>query len=216
LPATADLYSHEMPGGQYTNLYQQARALGLADQWSRICKVYAEVNEMLGDIVKVTPTSKAVGDMALFMVANNLSAADITEGDRELAYPESVIDLLSGMMGHPPGGFPKNVQKKILKDRPFIKGRPGASLPPADFKAAGEKVAAITGKPASKRDVLSYLLYPKVFEEFAAHQKKYSDTSMFPTPIFFYGQEIGEEFTAEIEEGKTLVIRFLTISDPHA
>jgi pyruvate carboxylase len=120
------------------------------------------------------------------------------------------------MMGHPPGGFPKNVQKKILKDRPFIKGRPGASLPPADFKAAGEKVAAITGKAANKRDVLSYLLYPKVFEEFAAHQKKYSDTSMFPTPIFFYGQEIGEEFTAEIEEGKTLVIKFLTISDPHA
>src|SRR6185436_2355281 len=179
LPATADLYSHEMPGGQYTNLYQQARALGLADQWSRICKVYAEVNEMLGDIVKVTPTSKAVGDLALFMVANNLSAADIVDGDRELAYPESVIDLLSGMMGHPPGGFPKKVLKKILKDRPFIKGRPGASLPDADFKAAGVKVAEITGKPASKRDTLSYLLYPKVFEEFAAHQKKYSDTSMF-------------------------------------
>jgi pyruvate carboxylase len=216
LPATADLYSHEMPGGQYTNLYQQARALGLADQWSRICKVYAEVNQLLGDIVKVTPTSKAVGDMALFMVANNLSAADIADGDRELAFPESVIDLLSGMMGHPPGGFPKKVQKQILKDRPFIKGRAGASLPPADFKAAGEKVSEITGKAASKRDVLSYLLYPKVFEEFAAHQKKYSDTSMFPTPIFFYGQELGEEFTAEIEEGKTLVIKFLTISDPHA
>ncbi|MFN0016816.1 MAG: pyruvate carboxylase [Pirellulaceae bacterium] len=216
LPATAELYSHEMPGGQYTNLYQQARALGLSDQWNRICKVYAEVNELLGDIVKVTPTSKAVGDMALFMVANNLSAADITEGDRELAFPESVIDLLSGMMGHPPGGFPKKVQKRILKDRPFIKGRAGASLPPADFEAAGEKVAEITGRKANRRDVLSYLLYPKVFEEFAAHQKKYSDTSMFPTPIFFYGQETGEEFTAEIEEGKTLVIRFLTISDPHA
>jgi pyruvate carboxylase len=216
LPATAELYSHEMPGGQYTNLYQQARALGLADQWNRICKVYAEVNELFGDIVKVTPTSKAVGDMALFMVANNFSAADVVDGDRELAYPESVIDLLSGMMGHPPGGFPKKVQKKILKDRPFIKGRPGASLPDADFQVAAEKVAAITARAANNRDVLSYLLYPKVFEEFAAHQKKYSDTSMFPTPIFFYGQEIGEEFTAEIEEGKTLVIKFLTISDPHA
>lgn len=216
LPATAELYSHEMPGGQYTNLYQQARALGLSDQWNRICKVYAEVNELLGDIVKVTPTSKAVGDMALFMVANNFTAADITEGDRELAFPESVIDLLSGMMGHPPGGFPKKVQKQILKDRPFIKGRPGASLPAADFEAAAEKVAQVTGRKATRRDVLSYLLYPKVFEEFAAHQKKYSDTSMFPTPIFFYGQETGEEFTAEIEEGKTLVIRFLTISDPHA
>lgn len=216
LPATAELYSHEMPGGQYTNLYQQARALGLADQWSRICKVYAEVNQLLGDIVKVTPTSKAVGDLALFMVANNFSAADITEGDRELAFPESVIDLLSGMMGHPPGGFPKQVQKRILKDRPFIKGRPGASLAAADFEAAGERVAEVTGRKANRRDVLSYLLYPKVFEEFAAHQKKYSDTSMFPTPIFLYGQETAEEFTAEIEEGKTLVIKFLTISDPHA
>lgn len=216
LPATADLYSHEMPGGQYTNLYQQARALGLADQWNRICKVYAEVNQLFGDIVKVTPTSKAVGDMALFLVANNLSAADITDGERELALPESVIDLLSGMMGHPPGGFPKKVQKRILKDRPFIKGRPGASLPAADFESAGEKVAEVTGRKASRRDVLSYLLYPKVFEEFAQHQRKYSDTSMFPTPNFFYGQETGEEFTAEIEEGKTLIIKFLTISEPHA
>ncbi|HUE74610.1 MAG TPA: pyruvate carboxylase [Pirellulaceae bacterium] len=215
-PATADLYSHEMPGGQYTNLFQQARALGLAEQWTLICKTYAEVNELLGDIVKVTPTSKAVGDLALFMVANNLSAKDIVDGDRELAFPESVIDLLSGMMGFPPGGFPEKVQKRILKDRKPMKGRPGETLPPADFAAAKEKVGQKTGREANQRDVLSYLLYPKVFEEFANHQKLYSDTSMLPTPVFFYGQEVGEELNAEIEEGKNLIIKFLTISEPHA
>ena len=215
-PATADLYNHEMPGGQYTNLYQQARALGLAEQWTLVCKAYAEVNQLLGDIVKVTPTSKAVGDLALFMVANQLTTRDIVEGDRELAFPESVIDLLSGMMGFPPGGFPAKVQKRILKDRPAIKGRPGETLPPADFAAAKAKVSQKTGREASQRDVLSYLLYPKVFEEFANHQKLYSDTSMLPTPVFFYGQELGEELNAEIEEGKMLIIKFLTISEPHA
>lgn len=215
-PATADLYRHEMPGGQYTNLYQQARALGLAEQWTTICKVYAEVNELLGDIVKVTPTSKAVGDLALFMVANNLSARDIVEGNRELAFPESVIDLLSGMMGFPPGGFPPRVQQRILRDRPAMQGRPGETLPPADFAAAKAKVSQHMGREATGRDVLSYLLYPKVFEEFASHQKLYSDTSMLPTPVFFYGQEIGEELNAEIEEGKMLIVKFLTISEPHA
>jgi pyruvate carboxylase len=216
LPATADLYSHEMPGGQYTNLYQQARALGLAEQWTAICKVYAEVNQLLGDIVKVTPTSKAVGDLALFLVANQLTTRDLMEGDRELAFPESVIDLLSGMMGIPPGGFPEKVQKRILKDRKPLAGRPGESLPPADLAAARQKVSQRIGREATQRDMLSYLLYPKVFEEFANHQKLYSDTSMLPTPVFFYGQEVGEELNAEIEEGKMLIIKFLTISEPHA
>src|SRR6185503_15978069 len=123
LPATADLYSHEMPGGQYTNLYQQARALGLADRWREVCRAYADANQLLGDIVKVTPRSKAVGDLALFMVAGGLSAKDILEGDRDLAFPESVIDLVSGMMGQPPGGWPKKVLKRILRDREPIKGR---------------------------------------------------------------------------------------------
>ncbi len=216
LPATAELYSHEMPGGQYTNLYQQARALGLSERWPEICKMYAEVNQLLGDIVKVTPTSKAVGDLALFMVANSLSSEDVVYGDRELAFPDSVIDLVSGMMGHPPGGFPKAVQKRILRDKKPVKGRPGASLPPADFTAASEKVQKLIGREPSMRDVLSYLLYPKVYEEFAAHQRKYSSTSNLPTPVFFYGQETGEEIGVDIEEGKTLIIKFLTISEPHA
>jgi pyruvate carboxylase len=216
LPATAELYSHEMPGGQYTNLYQQARALGLADQWNDVCRMYAEANQALGDIVKVTPSSKAVGDLALFMVANGLSGKDLAEGDRELAFPESVVDLVSGLMGQPPGGWPKGIQKRVLRDRRPIKGRAAEGLPPADFEAAAEKVRGLVSREPTRRDLLSYLLYPKVYEEFAAHARAYSDTSRLPTPVFFYGQEIGEEITVAIEEGKTLIIKFLTISEPHA
>jgi pyruvate carboxylase len=216
LPATAELYSHEMPGGQYTNLFQQARALGLADRWNEVCRMYAEANQMLGDIVKVTPSSKAVGDLALFMVAGGLTPKDILEGDRDLAFPESVIDLVGGMMGQPPGGWPKKVLKRILRDKEPIKGRAAASLPPADFDAASEKVRSLIGREPSRRDVLSYLLYPKVYQEYTTHARNYSDTSRLPTPVFFYGQEIGEEMTVDIEEGKTLIIKFLTVSEPHA
>jgi pyruvate carboxylase len=205
-----------MPGGQYTNLYQQARALGLADRWQEVCRAYAEANQALGDIVKVTPSSKAVGDLALFMVANGLSVKDIAVGDRELAFPESIIDLLSGMMGQPPGGWPKGLQKRILRDRKPVKGRAGASQSPADFDVALEKVRGMIAREPTRRDALSYLLYPKVFQEFTAHARAYSDTSVLPTTTFFFGQEIGEEISVEIEEGKTLIIKFLTISEPHA
>jgi len=216
LPATADLYSHEMPGGQYTNLYQQARALGLAERWQEVCRAYAEANQALGDIVKVTPSSKAVGDLALFMVANGLSAKDLVEGSRELAFPESVIDLLSGMMGQPPGGWPPGLQKRILRDRKPIEGRAGEGQPPADFDVALEKVRGMINREPNRRDALSYLLYPKVYQEYTAHARNYSDTSVLPTPVFFYGQDIGEEISVEIEEGKTLIIKFLTVSEPHA
>ncbi len=216
MPATAELYSHEMPGGQYTNLYQQARALGLADRWAEVCRTYAEANQLLGDIVKVTPSSKAVGDLALFMVAGGLTAKDLVEGERELAFPESIIDLVSGMMGQPPGGWPKGIQKRILRDRKPIKGRAAAGLPPADFDAAAEKVRGMISREPNRRDVLSYLLYPKVYQEYTTHARNYSDTSRLPTPVFFYGQETGEEITVDIEEGKTLIIKFLTISEPHA
>jgi pyruvate carboxylase len=215
-PATAELYSHEMPGGQYTNLQAQARALGLAERWPEICRVYAEANQLLGDIVKVTPSSKAVGDLALFMVANGLSGDDLVSGERDLAFPESVIDLLSGMMGQPPGGWPKKIQQRILRDRKPVKGRAAAGLPPADFAAAGEKVRSLISREPKRRDILSYILYPKVYEEYAAHVRTYSDTSKLPTPVFFYGQETGEEIAVDIEEGKTLIIKFLTISEPHA
>jgi pyruvate carboxylase len=216
LPATADLYSHEMPGGQYTNLYQQARALGLADRWQEVCRAYAEANQLLGDIVKVTPSSKAVGDLALFMVAGGLNADAITKGDRDLAFPESVIDLLSGMMGQPPGGWPAGLQKRILRGRTPISGRAGEGLPPANFDEALDKVRSLIGREPTRRDALSYLLYPKVYQEYAEHVRNHSDTSVLPTPVFFYGQEPGEEIAVDIEEGKTLIIKFLTISEPHA
>ena len=148
LVAGGDLYQHEMPGGQYTNLYQQAKALGLSEQWSDVCKRYAEANQLLGDIVKVTPTSKAVGDLALFMVANQLSADDVVSGSREIDYPGSVLDLVGGMMGQPPGGFPAQAKKSILKNNPEVLKRPGETLPPIDFEARADV-------RASKRHVLS-------------------------------------------------------------
>ena len=215
LPATGDLYSHEMPGGQYTNLFQQARALGLADHWAEICQVYADVNEIFGDIVKVTPTSKAVGDMALFMVANELTPEDVLDPNRELAFPASVVDLIGGGMGQPPGGFPDGVKKRVLRGEPGLSGRPGETLEPVDFAAAGEIVGKMLGREPTRRDVISYLLYPKVYREFADHQRRYSDTSALPTPIFHYGQQPGEEVAVDIERGKTLIVNFVTLGEPH-
>src|SRR6185503_7555489 len=169
-------------------------------------RAYADANQLLGDIVKVTPSSKAVGDLALFMVAGGLSASDVTSGDRDLAFPESVIDLLSGMMGQPPGGWPLGLQKRILRDRQPMTGRPGESLPPADFDQALGKVRELIHREPTRRDALSYLLYPKVYQDYVAHVRTYSDTSVLPTPVFFYGQGVGEEIGVDIEEGKTLII----------
>jgi len=215
MASTADVYYNEIPGGQYTNLFAQARAVGLASRWPEITRVYADVNRLFGDIVKVTPSSKAVGDLALFLVTNNLSADDVLDTRRDLAFPESVVDLMSGRMGQPPGGFPKPVQERILRGKQPLDGRPGASLPPADFEKTAAEIEEKTGHKPSRRDVLSYLLYPKVFLEFFAHQETYSDTSILPTTLFFYGQEPGQEVSVDIEQGKTLIIKFLTVGDPH-
>jgi pyruvate carboxylase len=215
LAAGAGLYRHEMPGGQYTNLFEQTRALGLADRWDEVCHVYAEVNQLLGDIVKVTPTSKAVGDMALFLVTNDLSCADVVDSSRDIAFPQSVIDLVSGRMGQTVGGFPRKVRDRILRGEKPLRGRPGSSLPPADFEQAEAKLTKVLKREPTQRDIASYLLYPKVFEDFAAHQKKFSDTSIFPTPAFFFGMEPNEEVAVDIEPGKTLVIKFVTTSEPH-
>jgi pyruvate carboxylase len=214
LVAAGDLYQHEMPGGQYTNLYQQAKALGLAEQWSDVCKRYADANQLLGDIVKVTPTSKAIGDLALFMVANHLSADDIAEGRRDIDYPGSVLDLVGGMMGQPPGGFPANVKKSILKDKQEVVERPGVSLPPEDFDAIRTSLKSKFRIEPTPQDVVTSALYPKVFDDFLKQQTTYSDLSILPTPIFFYGPEVGEEFSIDIETGKRLIIKFLTVGDP--
>lgn len=216
LPATADLYKHEMPGGQYTNLFQQARSLGLADQWQSICQVYADVNQLFGDIVKVTPSSKVVGDMALFMVANDLTTKDVLDPERELAYPSSVLDLLSGRMGKPYGGFPARVKKRILKGAKALRGRPGSTLKPVNFKSVSKQIGLMTDKPVTQKDVLSHIMYPKVFEDYVEHRKKYGDTSRLPTPVYFYGLKRNEEIAIEIETGKTLIIKYLAISNPTA
>jgi pyruvate carboxylase len=216
VPATTDLYNHEMPGGQYTNLQQQADALGLGERWPEVCHAYAEVNDLFGDIVKVTPTSKAVGDMALFLVANNLSASDLLKGDREFAFPESVIDLIGGRMGQPPGGFPPAVVALVMRGKPVMEARPGESLPPANFDKAAEEIREFLQRVPNRREVLSYLLYPKVYREFVAHQQRYSDTSDLPTPVFFYGQMPGEEFALDIEPGKTLIVKFTNVGEPHS
>ncbi|WP_165074957.1 pyruvate carboxylase [Paludisphaera rhizosphaerae] len=216
----ADLYDLEMPGGQYTNLYQQADALGLSPRWLEVCESYGLVNQMFGDIVKVTPSSKVVGDMALFLVANNLTPEDVMDSDRELAFPDSVVEFMEGRLGRPPGGFPPELQKRILKDRKPLTDRPGALLPPADFAAIRKKVAEIMGvdDPAevSEFDVLSYMMYPRVFPDLVKHKDKFSDTSVLPTPLFFYGAETGEENAFEIEPGKTLIIKLLAVGEPHA
>jgi pyruvate carboxylase len=211
----ADLYLHEMPGGQFTNLLEQARALGLASRWDEVCRMYADVNQLLGDIVKVTPTSKSVGDLALFLVTNNLTADAVLDPKRDLAYPESVIDLLAGRMGQPPGGFPEEVQKRILRDVKPMSGRPGETLAPADLVAAGKAVEKLTGRKATGQETVTHLLYPRVFQDFVTHLAQYSDTSMLPTPYFLYGQQPGEELSIDIEPGKTLIIKLLTVGEPH-
>jgi pyruvate carboxylase len=215
LAASAEVYRHEMPGGQYTNLFQQAQALGVADRWHEVCRMYAEVNRLFGDIIKVTPTSKVVGDMALFMVANNLTAREVVEGERELAFPESVVEFFEGRLGQPVGGFPKALQKRVLRDRKPLKGRPGAALPPADFEATREQLEKQLQRPVSEREIVTHLLYPRVFPELVAHQARYSDTSVMPTPTFFSGMQPGEEISVDIEQGKTLIVKFLAVGDPH-
>jgi pyruvate carboxylase len=212
----ADLYELEMPGGQYTNLFQQAKALGLASRWPEVCQAYSQVNLLFGDIVKVTPSSKVVGDMALFLVANNLTPEDTLDTERELAFPESVVEFFEGRLGQPPGGFPAELQARVLKGRKPLTDRPGAGLPPADFEQALEKASALLGRPATIRDALSYLLYPRVFPDLAAHERTYSDTSILPTPMFFFGPEKGAENLVEIEPGKTLIVKLLTVGEPHS
>jgi len=212
----ADLYLHEMPGGQFTNLLEQAKALGLGDRWEEVCRAYSQVNQLLGDIVKVTPTSKAVGDLALLLVTNGMQASDLLADSREMSFPESVVDLLAGRMGQPPGGFPPDVVKRVVRPGDVVTGRPGASMPPADFKAAEKKVGEILGHAASQREVLSWLLYPRVFQDYVQHASRHGNVSVLPTPAFLEGPKPGEELAVDIEPGKTLVIRLLTVGEPHA
>jgi pyruvate carboxylase len=196
-----------MPGGQYTNLREQARAMGLEHRWTEVSQAYADVNMLFGDIVKVTPTSKVVGDMALFMVANDLTPTDVLNPDKEIAFPESVISLFKGELGFPPDGFPPELQKKILKGAAPLVGRPGEHLPAVDLVLARSQLEAEIERKVSDEDLASYLMYPKVYKDFVAHNKHYGDVSVLPTPVFFYGLQDREEISLEIDQGKSLIIR---------
>jgi pyruvate carboxylase len=209
---SAEVYHHEMPGGQYTNLRQQAKSLGLENRWNEIADMYAQVNEIFGDIVKVTPSSKVVGDMALFMVTNGLTALDVLNPTKKLHFPRSVVEMMQGAIGFPEGGWPKVLQKIILDGagaKP-IKGRPGAKLPKADFEKTRKELEGKVAGDVREVDILSYLLYPQVFLDFQKHERTYDDTSILPTSAFFYGLQSGEEISVEIEPGKTLIIKYLT------
>ena len=203
---TADVYRHEMPGGQYTNLREQARAMGIDHRWGEVSKAYADVNLLFGDIVKVTPTSKVVGDMALFMVAHGLTPEDVKDPAREIAFPDSVISLMKGELGFPPDGFPADLQKKVLKGESPMAGRAGDFMPPVDLEAKRAEAEKATGHKISDTDLASYLMYPKVFKDYAVHHGHYGDVSKLPTPAFFYGLQPGEEITVDLERGKNLII----------
>lgn len=204
---TSDVYNHEMPGGQYTNLREQARAMGLAHRWPEISHAYAEVNRLFGDIVKVTPTSKVVGDMAIFMVANELRAEDVADPARDIAFPESVVSLFKGELGFPPEGFPKAPQDKVLKGEAPLAGRAGDFLPDVDLEAVRREAEHVIGRHVSDTDLASWLMYPKVFREYAEHRREYGDVSLLPTSAFFYGLQDREEISVDIDRGKALVMR---------
>jgi len=211
---TAEVYDHEMPGGQYTNLKEQAASMGLGQRWPDIARVYAEVNALLGDIVKVTPSSKVVGDMAMFLITRGLKTADVLNLEPgSIPFPASVIDMLSGNLGQPAGGWPKRLQKVVLGDRKPIRGRPGAGLKPLNLKKVKDELSAKLKHEASDNDLYSHLMYPEVFVEYARFARDYSDISVLPTPAFFYGLKPGEEISVDIEEGKTLFIKLSHIGD---
>lgn len=213
---STEVYWHQMPGGQYTNLQQQAKAVGLEDRWDEVKAMYAVVNKMFGDIVKVTPSSKVVGDMALFMVQNGLSEADVYARGHELDFPESVVSFFRGDLGQPVGGFPEELQKLILKDVKPITERPGSLREPADFTAVKAELAEKIGQEPTQEEILSYLMYPEVFLEYAATYQKFGDVTKLDTPTFFHGMRTGEQVEVQIEKGKTLIIKLNQIGEPDA
>lgn len=208
-----EVYQHEMPGGQFSNLRQQAKAVGLGDRWNDIKKMYHTVSMMFGDIIKVTPSSKVVGDMALFMVQNNLTEQDVYDKGDVLDFPQSVVEFFEGRIGIPYQGFPEKLQKIVLKGKKPLTERPGKSLAPVDFEAIRQKLTD-AGYKHEDEDINAYCQYPKVFKDFNETVKKYGDVSVLDTPTFFFGMKKNEEVHVEIEEGKDLIITLINISDP--
>ena len=210
----SEVYLHEMPGGQFTNLKAQARSLGLEERWHEVAQMYADVNQMFGDIVKVTPSSKVVGDMALMMVSQGLSRAEVEDPKTEVSFPDSVIDMMRGNLGQPPGGFPDTIVKKVLKDEAPNTERPGLHVDPIDLEATRtELVKELEGRKVDDEDLMGYLMYPKVFLDYMGRHRLYGPVRTLPTKTFFYGMEAGEQISAEIDPGKTLEIRLQAIGD---
>jgi pyruvate carboxylase len=215
IPAPAsEVYLHEMPGGQFTNLKAQARSLGLEERWPEVAQAYADANQMFGDIVKVTPSSKVVGDMALMMVAQGLTRAQVEDPSVDVAFPDSVVDMMKGNLGQPHGGWPAGIQKKVLKGEKPQTTRPGLGMAPVDLEATRAKLSAeLNGFTVDDEDLNGYLMYPKVFLDYMGRHRLYGPVRTLPTRTFFYGMEPGEEITSEIDPGKTLEIRLQAVGE---
>ena len=209
----SEVYLHEMPGGQFTNLKEQARALGLGARWHEVARAYRAANDLFGDIIKVTPSSKVVGDMALMMVAQDITPDEVLDPRKDIAFPASVVEMLRGDLGQPPGGWPAALQAKVLKGTQPSVARPGSLLPEANLATERSDVEKRVGRHIDDDELASSLMYPKVFAEFCTATRKYGPVSTLPTPIYFYGMNIGDEATISIERGKTLIVRLQTISE---
>jgi pyruvate carboxylase len=209
----SEVYLHEMPGGQFTNLKEQARALGLETRWHEVAAAYRAANDLFGDIVKVTPSSKVVGDMALLMVSQGLTAEDVLDPKRDVAFPASVIEMLRGDLGQPVNGWPSALQKKALKGGKPITVRPGSLLKDADFVSVRAEAEKKAQRALSDQEIAAYLMYPKVFIDFVTAERKYGPVGALPTPVFFYGMQPGDEVSVELERGKSLVVRLQTIGE---
>jgi pyruvate carboxylase len=210
----SEVYLHEMPGGQFTNLKAQARSLGLEEKWPDVAQSYADVNQMFGDIVKVTPSSKVVGDMALMMVSQGLTRDEVEDPKTDVAFPDSVVDMMRGNLGQPPGGFPNSIIKKVLKDEKPNLERPGKHLEPVDLEATRAELSKeLEGFKVDDEDLNGYLMYPKVFLDYMGRHRQYGPVRTLPTKTFFYGMEPGEEISAEIDPGKTLEIRLQALGE---
>ncbi len=211
---SSEVYLHEMPGGQFTNLKAQARSLGLEERWPEVARAYAQANQIFGDIVKVTPSSKVVGDMALMMVTQGLSRAQVEDPAHDMSFPDSVVDMLRGNLGQPEGGFPAGITAKALKGETPATERPGKTLPPVDLEALRAQVSKeLEGFRIDDEDLNGYLMYPKVFLDYMGRHRMYGPVRTLPTWNFFYGMEQGDEISAEIDPGKTLEIRLVAVGD---
>ncbi|MBI1178231.1 pyruvate carboxylase [bacterium] len=219
---SAEVYLHEMPGGQYTNLKEQAASMGVSHRWPEIARIYSEVNQLFGDIVKVTPSSKVVGDMALFLFSRGIVPADVVNLEPgSVGFPESVVDMMSGGLGWPPGGFPEDVMRVVLGEKKFkdaqsafAKDQSASKAAPVSLRKLREELTEKLKHEATDDDLYSHLMYPQVFADFAKHKVQFSDVSVLPTTAFFYGLQIGEEAVVSIEEGKTLFIKLVNVSEP--